>query len=514
LSYEERSTPAFDRGIRLIPFHRLGWGFLLAWVFCTFYTDIASHSIGSTRIASQVSFSPQILIVIMPVAMAVLMLVLLVLGEHRWGPAVRRRSLLIAAPVAASISTPLLFASTGDPFLTMMLFVLGAVLTGFGSGLMWVFWGEFYTRSTQEDVESLAPISAGVAALLALAASAMSGWVALALVASLPIVSGVCFIVAWGEVEGGKAVPDWLPLAEHGPDAVICERRRIVPLEALRAMGRSGWGILIACLFVCIEGSFWQGDESASIAFQIVIVLSALFMLFIGSWSTLGPRRISIAFLYRWMCPILVAGFAALTIFDAGMGPFIAFGVSVAARFAFCLITQMYFARFSAYGRATPTQSYGFGWIFVHVGDMLGVLVFSAINAALGSGLCSQSQVAAFCMAVLVAVTMLVLNDDDSFAGLSGVGYASASRPAGAVPAFEAPVSDGDGLQTRIDALAREYDLTPREGEVFSLLMRGRSIPYIRDELVISRETVATHVKHIYAKADVHTRQELLDLAL
>ena len=51
-----------------------------------------------------------------------------------------------------------------------------------------------------------------------------------------------------------------------------------------------------------------------------------------------------------------------------------------------------------------------------------------------------------------------------------------------------------------------------RETEVFDLLARGRSIPYVRDALVISRETAATHAKHVYAKLDVHSRQELIDL--
>nr|WP_301290051.1 helix-turn-helix transcriptional regulator [Adlercreutzia equolifaciens] len=64
----------------------------------------------------------------------------------------------------------------------------------------------------------------------------------------------------------------------------------------------------------------------------------------------------------------------------------------------------------------------------------------------------------------------------------------------------------------RIDEIAREAGLTPREAEVFALLAQGRSIPYIRDELIISRETAATHAKHIYAKLGVHSRQELIDL--
>jgi DNA-binding CsgD family transcriptional regulator len=69
-----------------------------------------------------------------------------------------------------------------------------------------------------------------------------------------------------------------------------------------------------------------------------------------------------------------------------------------------------------------------------------------------------------------------------------------------------------DPLDARVARLADELGLTPRERDVFALLMRGRSVPYIRDELMVSRETVATHVKHIYQKAGVHSRQELLDL--
>ena len=79
-----------------------------------------------------------------------------------------------------------------------------------------------------------------------------------------------------------------------------------------------------------------------------------------------------------------------------------------------------------------------------------------------------------------------------------------------------APTADASGEvhgAARIDELARVGGLTPRETEVLALLAQGRSIPYIRDELIISRETAATHAKHIYAKLGVHSRQELIDLA-
>jgi DNA-binding CsgD family transcriptional regulator len=61
--------------------------------------------------------------------------------------------------------------------------------------------------------------------------------------------------------------------------------------------------------------------------------------------------------------------------------------------------------------------------------------------------------------------------------------------------------------------LQRTYGLTERETEVAALLLAGRSRPYIRDELIISLNTVHAHVRHIFSKCGVHSQQELLDLA-
>ena len=60
--------------------------------------------------------------------------------------------------------------------------------------------------------------------------------------------------------------------------------------------------------------------------------------------------------------------------------------------------------------------------------------------------------------------------------------------------------------------MARRYRLTPRETEVFTLLAQGRTRAFIQDELVLSGSTVKTHINHIYAKLDVHDRQEMMDL--
>jgi DNA-binding CsgD family transcriptional regulator len=64
----------------------------------------------------------------------------------------------------------------------------------------------------------------------------------------------------------------------------------------------------------------------------------------------------------------------------------------------------------------------------------------------------------------------------------------------------------------RIREIAEGHALSPRELQILIYLLRGRNAQYIRDKLIVSINTVNSHIKHIYAKHDVHSRQELIDL--
>ena len=83
----------------------------------------------------------------------------------------------------------------------------------------------------------------------------------------------------------------------------------------------------------------------------------------------------------------------------------------------------------------------------------------------------------------------------------------------GEVSACAAVLSDeARVIPQDVRLFAAQYFLTEREEEVLDLLVAGRSVPYISEKLMVSANTVKTHVRHIYAKLDVHNRQELLDV--
>lgn len=111
------------------------------------------------------------------------------------------------------------------------------------------------------------------------------------------------------------------------------------------------------------------------------------------------------------------------------------------------------------------------------------------------------------CMAFLVVATVLLV-----------LGEKHIEEMLTFLPSQEEESVDKDGIakagqwKKRCVEISDAYGLSPRESEVFQLLAKGRTIEYISDECHISPNTAKAHVRHIYVKLGIHTRQELLDL--
>ena len=88
--------------------------------------------------------------------------------------------------------------------------------------------------------------------------------------------------------------------------------------------------------------------------------------------------------------------------------------------------------------------------------------------------------------------------------------------------AFEAPGGEcnrtadsdcdsGKTIAVRCAWVARTYDLTRREEDVLRSLVCGMTVPQIADRLVLSPNTIKSHVRNLYRKLGVSSRSGLAD---
>ena len=90
---------------------------------------------------------------------------------------------------------------------------------------------------------------------------------------------------------------------------------------------------------------------------------------------------------------------------------------------------------------------------------------------------------------------------------------AKGEQASGDAPRAEAAfASENAGFSDDLEAFASDYGLTRREAEVVPYIYMGRSAKVIASTLRVSESTVRTHIRRIYEKTEVHSKQELIDL--
>ena len=191
-------------------------------------------------------------------------------------------------------------------------------------------------------------------------------------------------------------------------------------------------------------------------------------------------------------------------------------------------------------GALSPQWSFslymGLMIVGISLGNVVGFIVPTDLSAE------TLSSIHVFIMVVLFAVLLLILpekpreespdierprirlnrsliadtrNDDSTANPSASASLDTAPGPKSSTRQLEADAQTPEtpsSVADRFAALAQAKGLTAREIEICLLLAQGRSRPYIREKLVISKSTVDTHARHAYAKLGIHTNQELIDL--
>jgi DNA-binding CsgD family transcriptional regulator len=442
----------------------LGLGLMWSWIYCLWFSPaIFLPGEGEGRgITWLVSLA----------ASAVVLFILAVLrGREKLLPSIW----LYLAPIGVSLSTfVLLFVPTG--LISWISTMIGGALTAF----LWVQWGELYCSLDEEVMEACVPSSAVIVMGAALLAIGLPSSVSGVFVALIPLISGILMLVCHGEE--GLLIPSFeLANSKKGL------RSLLVKLGLVSMICSMASGFIVALT-----------ENPASFLFGSLVILAVVIGAFFAILLSLGliffARRIDFACLYQWVFPILVL---AICLFIAGglNAATASLVLSFCVAFSVDCVFMIIAARLTKKGFCAPAEAFGVFRGFVQMGCLIAALIAgTVINLQIDPLL----PLLVFIFACVIALIAVVYLQEDLKDLVVAPESASALLPA----------ADEEIMKK----MAEQFKLSPREVEVLSLLSRGRSVPYMRDVLVISKSTIETHIKHLYAKIDVHSKQELINL--
>ena len=96
--------------------------------------------------------------------------------------------------------------------------------------------------------------------------------------------------------------------------------------------------------------------------------------------------------------------------------------------------------------------------------------------------------------------------------GFENVAVADDRNGMSAAAEHAAPAMDDTFFKQKAEEIGDAFRLSPREREILGYIGRGHSSVYIAKTLVISENTVYTHVRNIYRKTGADSREELLEM--
>lgn len=545
----EREGAEAVRGAR-----RVGWGravfgsaCLWAWGFLAYLSPVlipAERPVGGVGIEVGF-FVSQGAVVVAAVA--------IVLALRKRSVAVGRGVLLVCASLLALASALLpLTVAIDAPW---PLVGCGAIC-GVAGTLLGCAWGARYSLESR-DVSAVVMVSFLVAygiyfAILLLYVATPFVVAAQVVVVFLPLASwGLWF---WDASARSGLAPEVLPSSAlstdiagspgssgKAPGEVTAGSRELHALP-WRSLGVIAVAALVGNVMASvIMGTSYEGADSlypGGIALCACIATMALVPL------TAERTAFSVAQLYRITVTFSVVGLVAILVLGAAAVP-VGGALVQGCTLFFQPLVYVVVTRSTRLQGLSPLVAFGVGQALISAvvlaGNLVGKLLFQMAGETplLLSAVCGAGVLALFFMVVARAAQVGEEGNEEKDGGTEEmeaetrgadrVKAAAAGRGSSGVAAGERLFEDGGtteaatlpngdcaagvGAQGEDSAavFARAVGLTARETEILSLLVRGRTLPYIANELFVTTGTVKTHVRHIYEKSLVNNRQELLD---
>ena len=356
-----------------------------------------------------------------------------------------------------------------------------AVAAGIGVAWLYLQWAPFYAKLDVREAIACIFCAMAVGSALKVPIDLLPPVPAAVVLMALPFVSAAL----------ARRAQRRQPSTQREPRMFYDQNPTSIPWKIL--FGVAAYSLIIGVIQgMPIEADhtpFWM-MTSAHHGAEIAVALCVLWWVFAKG----GLLRFSS--LWRAILLFTATGLFFLPVIGSAWAGWALVLISIAQTLVVMLFWTM-LADVAHHSRTSPYVIFGSGWIAYSLPFALGEL------AGKVEGLHGAGSAVLLALAYLLTIAAVFALNEANFSQRRI--FADLEGPAPERSMF-ASIDEG------CERLGSQRGLTAREVEVLQLLCKGRSKSYIAESLFISENTVRSHSKHIYAKLDVHSKQEILDL--
>ena len=357
-------------------------------------------------------------------------------------------------------------------------YALAAVI-GASNALLWIMWGELYSRTkTSFSVARIGTTIGLVMLACSLVALVLPTGVSSVFISLLPVAACVLF-------RRGRRIAESMPYPTLLPESTA--KRAIRPMIVVSV---TAFVAALACYFLVaiipLE-SLPDGD----LAFTFGSIGGAVLLCIIGAVSASSKQRLNIYRIFPWLIVLAIISFALFITGEQFYIPSFFLVLAVVAIFEVLLI--MYFGVLGMKGYVPIGIAFGFSGAFIRLGIAAGNTLALIYEANPSFALEATTPTAIIFVCILSAIVIPLVRQEYNITKLM------------------APPATESLQEQRIKELAREFSLSARETEIVMLIARGFTTDNVAKKLVISPYTVNTHIRHVYEKIGIHKRSELID---
>lgn len=382
-----------------------------------------------------------------------------------------------------------------------VLLAVGACLVAVGRGIATVAAGLSVSRMTLAQASLCIALAFVGEYVLTVVAWIVPVWVGIACFLVFPALA-LASVWRWA-----------MPAFDDAAESVSPAERAVTQPRTLLPLGSQ----LFVCLFLFhLAFGFslrFGGMESSSIADMAGIIPVAVVAFYVltvhRQFSTDVVARISIL--------LVVAGFLIATLNSAASASMSSI-LLVSGSTSFDMVAWLVLVAVVSRNRLAGVTMFSWGYGVGGLGSVAGAMLGVAVDGIWGGNDVALSLVSGIIILIIVGYALLGMRTFSFTETVRSIALPIDADQAARAAVEESKDAGEDSLDmerrfsSRCDEIARAHGLSPRESEVFALLARGRDRAYIEKHLTVSRNTVKSHVKHIYAKLDIHSHQDLIDL--